>query len=734
MEVTKKMKNINLVETIFKKNWPFKSCILCTYGLNLNFFENYLMKLDALNSCENISIFTDSVTYDSIIKESYKPRWLNKKYLVNRIKTGGVFHSKLYMFASEKKAVVGIGSANLTRDGIASNLEILSTFEISKKKSACAFLLSDCIDYAKRLAQNSKSKNAVDQIDVFSDLCRPYLYHEEKNGIKFIHNLDQPIIETIKKGVEDLEITKVQVLSPFYDAKLAPIKTLKKFYPNSEFEIYLQQNKTNFPKDVFDKLNSSTSLLLYKNIKRYMHGKAILLHSNDDIMLFSGSANFTRSALNLTPPKGNYEIGLLGHVDRKSAEALLRPSGKIAKKVKNTKEIESNLTNEFPTMSKTVEYITEAVLKKSNIMITVNKDIPPERFTPTKFKLRDIDDNVYEENIPKNLIIKLTQSIKKKIPGQMVVQILGQDEKGNPLESNLLWVIELEEKSGNNLNRRFRRIDINPFELISVLYEILETGDKEELQHFLQQFDIPLDLVIQPRNHQAPKRLESKGNVQGALSVPHSYIFSADIREIYDDCLNRLYEKLKTHVNNPQVNKLHNFIIILSSLYSLIWFINTESIYKKYKNVSVITTDIWALIRDYYDMLFQYIDQSLELIWANGGYRDSINTLIADGQNENIGSFEQFVSKNYNYTFDEIIGFAFQTVEHFSKLKNNLRVKTDFDNNGVKPRIFPNNHMYLQPEAIHKIREAINETREAINKTVEILNNTDNCKDWIFLI
>ncbi len=707
------MKNVNLVETVFSKNYHFESGILCTYGLNLNFFENYLMKLDALYSCDNICIFTDSGTYDGFIKESkesYIPRWLNKKYLVNRLKTSGVFHPKLYMFASEKKAVVGIGSANLTRDGIASNLELLSDFEISEKDPACASLLRDCIEYVRRLAQISKSKNAVDQVDVFSQLCRTYFYSDEENGIQFVHNLDRPLIETIKESVKDSKISKIQVLSPFYDAELTPFKTLRDTFPDSAFEIYLQQKKTNFPKEMFADLKSQTSLLLYKNIERYMHGKAILLHSNDAVLLFSGSANFTRSALNEAPPTGNYEIGLLGQIDRKTAEDLLCPTGKKATKVKKTEDIEISPGNEFEARPGSVEYITEAVLKENVIKVAVNTDIPLETFTPTKFKLRDFYDNVHEENIHKNFTVEITPGIKKKVPGKMAVQILGQDEKGNPLESNMLWVIELEEKSGDPLRRRFRRIYNDPFELISVLREILETGDEEELRLFLLQFDIPLDLVLPPRNYQRPKRLESKGNVEGVLPPHHSYIFSASIKDAYADCLNRLYRKLERHAENPQANKINNFVMILSSLYSLIWFINTEAIYEKHKSVSVITPDIWALIRDYYDMLLRYVNHSWELLWSNGGYRDAINAKIAkdrtDDQQNDFRSFEQYLAKEYNYTFDELIGFALQTVEHFGELKKALFVKT-VHGTKVKPVIFPDNHMYLQPEALNKIREAI---------------------------
>ena len=52
------MRDINLVDAIFSKNLPFEAAVLCTYGLNLNFFENYLMKLDALYGCESICVLT----------------------------------------------------------------------------------------------------------------------------------------------------------------------------------------------------------------------------------------------------------------------------------------------------------------------------------------------------------------------------------------------------------------------------------------------------------------------------------------------------------------------------------------------------------------------------------------------------------------------------------------------------------------------------------------------------
>ena len=85
--------------------------------------------------------------------------------------------------------------------------------------------------------------------------------------------------------------------------------------------------------------------------------------------------------------------------------------------------------------------------------------------------------------------------------------------------------------------------------------------------------------------------------------------------------------------------------MIFSSLYSLIWFIHKESVYNKHITLSVISVKTWALIREYYDMLFRYIDDSWKLVWDKGGYRDVINAKIAkdqtDDQNNGFRSFEQ---------------------------------------------------------------------------------------------
>lgn len=705
------MENVNLVDDIFSKHYHFESSILCSYGLNLNFFENYLMKLDALCSSENICIFTDSGTYDSFIREAYIPRWLNKKYLVNRLSTIGVFHPKLYMFASENVAMIGIGSANLTREGIASNLELLSTFTISEKDTSYSALLCDCIEYVRRLASISKSKTAIDQIDVFYELTGKYRHSDIASDVRFIHNLDSPIIESIKQFTLGQRISKIQILSPFFDSELQPLKSLLKTFPDCKYEIYFQQNKSNFPKGLFNEIKRLTKLMLYINIERYLHGKAILFHSDDTIILYMGSANFTKSALLERASDGNYEIGLIGQIDKEKSENILCPNKTKAKIIRDVAEIEVSATSSYDPGSGFIDFIIEAVLKGNHVNIEINHDISDQVFIPKKIRILDFYEKRYEVKIGKDFTIELNPSIRKILNGKMAVQIIGTNPQREDLESNIAWVIEIEEKEGGSLHRKLRKIYNDPFELISVLQEILKTGGEEELRRFLLTFDIPLDLVLPPRKYKGPGITITKGNIEGTLPTHSQHIFNAKILDAYNDCLSRLYSKLQRHAENPQVNKINNVIMIISSLYSLIWFINNEVIYRRHKDLRVITPDNWSLIRDYYDMLLKFISDSWGVLWSKGGYRHAINLRMIKNEpnhtDNNINTFNDYLLDVYGTTIEELISIGLKTIESFELLRDKLLIKTVFGEE-IKPFVFPNNHHNIQPAKVLMIKDAIN--------------------------
>jgi len=370
------------------------------------------------------------------------------------------------------------------------------------------------------------------------------------------------------------------------------------------------------------------------------------------------------------------------------------------------------------------QLIVEAALIENQIKIEINHEIPPETFIPKKIRLLDFNDNRHEESIDSGFILGLTPAIRKKVFGKMAVQITGHDKQRNPRESNVAWVIELEAKNSDPLRRQMRRIYNDPFELIAVLREIIESGDEEELRLFLSKFDIPLDLVLPPRNYQGRGAIQSRGNIEGEISIRHPFIFSARIMDAYADCLDRLFRKLERHAENPQVNKINNFIMIISSLYSLIWFIANEAVFAKYGKSQVIAPNDWALIRDYYDMLLRYINQSWGLVWSKGGYRDAIDAKITKDksadQDQDPISFEQYLSEEHKYTVDELMSIALCTLETFQNLKETFWLRTDLGAK-IKPVVFAKHHNYLQPQQLQKTKGSINVIRDNL---IRLSNNS----------
>jgi HKD family nuclease len=711
------MKEINLVDAIFSKSFHFEAAALCTYGLNLNFFENYLMKLGGLCDCQSICVFTDAGTYDAFIKETIPPRWLNKKYLVCRLKTGGVFHPKLYILASEKRVIAGIGSANLTREGIASNLELLSVFTVTEKDQTWAPFIRDCLAYVKSLAEVTKSKIAIEQIEILNQLCGRCLQGSESpTSIRFVHNLDKPLIETIREIVNPGHVTRIQILSPFYDTHLEPFPVFRQLFPESEFEIYLQQKRSNFPKGSFEDIKHHAALMLFSNVDRYLHGKALFLHTENQVWGFIGSANFTNKALLKHPPHGNYEIGIVGQVDKELAKALLQPTGKMATKVKKIDDVQVNMNNKITPPGGLIDYITEAVLESSYIKISVDSVKLEQAFIPLKLRLIDFDENTHEQNFRKELAIELTPKIREKVPGKLAVQILGHDSKGNLIASNIAWVIELEEKGLDGSRKRFHRIFNDPFELIPVLQEIVKGGNKEELRLFLLKFDVPLDLVLPPRVGSRSGSTESKGNIEGQLPIHHALYFSSKIKDAYEGCLTRLFHKLERHKKNPQVNKLGNFTMIISSLFSLIRYIDNDWLYSRYSILHSVSNDDWGLIRDYYSLLLKNIENTWELVWSRGGYRDAINAKFmaefSRGKKNDRKSFELVVSVDYGYAFKNVMAYALQTIEHFNRLKRDLRVRTP-TSKIIYPHVFPKD-IHLQTPFLKSIEGKITATKEAL--------------------
>jgi len=250
---------------------------------------------------------------------------------------------------------------------------------------------------------------------------------------------------------------------------------------------------------------------------------------------------------------------------------------------------------------------------------------------------------------------------------------------------------------------RFRKIFNNPFELSSVLEEMWKSGNIEEMRKFLISFDIPLDLILPPR-HIVPKQRESKGNIEGEMPI-HRYrlLFQEDsIIGVYQYFLDWMYKKLVKHRQNAQIDKFSNFMLIISALFSFIDFID-NSILDIYSDNDTITADDWAIVREQYNLLFDFVDKCWGLIFLKDGYREHLNEIIQRDQEKNIEdeilTFEDFIYQNeYNKQILSLFEISKKIFDNFTSFAVRAKIATQVGTI-VRARLFPGDiHLHHRKE------------------------------------
>lgn len=683
--------NDNLVDDLFNKPKNFKMGILSTFSFNVDFFEKYLLQLEGLGNCSDICIFTDRGTYNSLFEKTInlKQTKINKRYLLVPIDVQGVYHPKLYILASDKLVLIGIGSSNLTREGIANNLELVSVFEVSDKDKSNLGLLKDGIEFYQKLAILSKSKSAIEMVSRFTDYVAHLFSGEIQASIKLIHNLDEDILAQIKNSIDLSSVTKVQVISPFFDNTLEPYKYLRQNCPDATIDIYVQQGKSNFPKDTMNTDDQNLNLYVFLNEERYIHGKSIIFKTDSNSYLLTGSANFTSAALLSKQAKSNIEVSLFGPIENSMSKSLLKPGitrSQIVTKLSDVHVIES-VENDLTSSDQISDWLIEVTYEDHHLETSINKK---DDLTPTHLILNDDETQKYVFNTE----IETANISESDI---VYARLIGYDAKEKEVESSLVWVINLDQRSQNRV--RGLRIS-HPDQVLSAFQELLMNGTERELIDYLLAFDIPLNLTFGLAY--SPRAAMSKGNLFGELSDHHHYFkyMDSNVYEASRLFLERNFGKMKSHYENPQLDKLDNFMLIYGSTFNMIQAFG-EFIWKE-NNKKVLDADKWCFVRRYFDLMLEYIWKILSFVWVQNDEEPSFEMKVnaeinSDKMNVlgNIRSLKHFiVCRNYESIYRMSLVTSLNLIKRTGLYLDKLKVKTTLGSIIDPPPPLCNNGFY----------------------------------------
>lgn len=318
--------------TIFskKENWDY--VFICIFDIEpIEFLETQI--INNLNVRKNITFVMDYWKYRELFHDTKSlPTKLGVYYNIEniKIKNGGSFHPKLYLFVSDNKIKIVIGSFNVTDNAFKKNLEsgIVITIDQNNIIESDYNLINQVSDLLKEIFLDKNTLIEFVSVTLkttISDILKTKLFKDAQNKKKYatplniIWSLNSSIYSQILSKYT-VQIDELNVISPFYDSHLRQslesldeIKKLTLIIPKnrSTFPKELMKNYINFSQNVTCKLVSSVE----SNIERTIHAKLYQITAEKEFLVI-GSSNFTEAGfLSNTHPR-NLEIAVIIEDDK----------------------------------------------------------------------------------------------------------------------------------------------------------------------------------------------------------------------------------------------------------------------------------------------------------------------------------------------------------------------------------------------------------------------------------
>jgi len=209
IEISRQKKFEENIKTFFNIDGEVKEIVIISAYFDLKTLdwihrfskENKNIKIQIFIDKYSSKIFSKKEIYDNLIQVS-------KKIDIFLVKSGKLFHSKLYYIKSNEKIKVSIGSLNFTYNAFQKNEEILNTYiENSNKRS---HYIIDIEKYVSSLIHKSekitsKVKNNYTNDNLRSLLLDGFIYYESKEQESFSFKLKLP--DDLKQIGTDIDPT-----------------------------------------------------------------------------------------------------------------------------------------------------------------------------------------------------------------------------------------------------------------------------------------------------------------------------------------------------------------------------------------------------------------------------------------------------------------------------------------------------------------------------------------------
>jgi len=324
------LEDLNILQHI-RKNSEFHSVIMTSYSIDLYYFENQIMRLLKQKGIVNINVLVDQRILDETLGSyTLNLKYINSGYSVSGIQAKGVFHPKIIFLVGENEVMLIQGSGNLTSGGHGKNHETFTQLSAGSDDVNALNLITEAWQYLKNLSSGVKgfTKDKINWIENNCNLLSEKKIRQKNNYHKIstdhelalLYNGEKSLLNQLFTLVPAHEITKVNIISPFYDDDGKLLSQLCENYSNAKFDVFLSENNSRHPFKMPENSRVSfyawedteRSKKLFKNYKRSLHAKIFIFNSKTEQYILTGSPNATVSAFGSLDNSGrNQEFAVL---------------------------------------------------------------------------------------------------------------------------------------------------------------------------------------------------------------------------------------------------------------------------------------------------------------------------------------------------------------------------------------------------------------------------------------
>ena len=293
--------------------------ILTTYALSPAFFEYKVVNPLLAAGCEHIVLFVDRHGYNAMVGERAALTRAGVDYWVIPVDLAPfVFHAKLSLMWSRTEVRLYVSSANLTKGGLGSNLEVADRLICRNGDTWAGPQIREAIRVLRALINKQPiSDPARSGLNEVVGHCSTALSSLRFGGhvpgggeVHLLHSLEQSLFDQFS-GLISFQPDEIAAVSPFFDADLSAVSTFANRFPKARIVVAQGPDSAAINPKVGGALPARISPASLKGTaKRFVHAKVLLAKGAEGSVLVSGSPNLTSAAWEHNSTKGNFEAAI----------------------------------------------------------------------------------------------------------------------------------------------------------------------------------------------------------------------------------------------------------------------------------------------------------------------------------------------------------------------------------------------------------------------------------------